>query len=231
MNTFSPEGRLFQVEYAVQAIKLGSTVIGIETSEGVVLAAEKRLTSSLLEPWSIEKIVEVDSHIGCGMSGLTGDGRTLVERARVETQAHRFTYNEPMSVKATTQAVCDVALSFSDRDAEDKPMSRPFGVALLMAGVDDDGPVLYQTDPSGTFLRYKAVAIGAASEGANTHLEEQYNDAMTLEEAIRSALAILKQVMEDKISNINVEVGIVPVETGAFRLMDAEEIQTHIDAL
>ena len=197
----------------------------------MVLAAEKRLSSPLLEPWSVEKIVEIDSHIGCGMSGLTGDGRTLVERARVETQSHRFTFNEPMSVLATTQAVCDVALSFGDRDAEDKPMSRPFGVALLFAGVDENGPVLYQTDPSGTFLQYKAVAIGAASEGANNHLEEQYNPEMTLEEAIRCALSILKQVMEDKISDINVEVGVVPVETGLYRIMDAEEIQGHLEAL
>ncbi|KAJ1486181.1 nucleophile aminohydrolase [Baffinella frigidus] len=89
VNTFSPEGRLFQVEYAIEAIKLGSTAIGIQTSQGVILAVEKRVTSPLLDPTSIEKIMELDAHIGCAMSGLTADARTLVDKARVETQNHR----------------------------------------------------------------------------------------------------------------------------------------------
>lgn len=151
VNTFSPEGRLFQVEYAIEAIKLGSTAVGIQTSEGVVLAVEKRVTSPLLDPSSIEKIMELDSHIGCAMSGLTADARTLVDKARVETQNHRFTYDEAMTVESCTQAICDYALQFGEEGA---PMSRPFGVALLVAGVDEYGPSLYHTDPSGTFVRY-----------------------------------------------------------------------------
>ncbi|CAM9925821.1 unnamed protein product, partial [Choristocarpus tenellus] len=114
VNTFSPEGRLFQVEYAIEAIKLGSTAVGIQTKEGVVLAVEKRLTSVLLEPSSVEKIMEVDSHIGGAMSGLIADARTLIDHARVEAQNHRFTYDEPMRVEALTQAVCDLALSFGE---------------------------------------------------------------------------------------------------------------------
>lgn len=110
VNTFSPEGRLFQVEYAIEAIKLGSTSVGIHTREGVVLAVEKRLTSPLLEPTSVEKLLEIDSHIGCAVSGLTADARTLVEHARVETQHHRFTYDEPMPVESCTQSLCDLAL-------------------------------------------------------------------------------------------------------------------------
>jgi 20S proteasome subunit alpha 5 len=159
VNTFSPEGRLFQVEYAIEAIKLGSTAVGIQTKEGVVLAVEKRLTSPLLEPSSVEKIMEIDGHIGAAMSGLIADARTLVDHARVEAQAsilcflcvslastnltllgwlifsqnHTFNYNEPMRVEALTQAVCDLALSFGEGGGSSK-MSRPFGVALLMAG-------------------------------------------------------------------------------------------------
>ncbi|MBA0627008.1 hypothetical protein Godav_004568, partial [Gossypium davidsonii] len=109
VNTFSPEGRLFQVEYAIEAIK---------TKEGVVLAVEKRITSPLLEPSSVEKIMEVDEHIGCAMSGLIADARTLVEHARVETQNHRFSYGEPMTVESTTQALCDLALRFGEGDEE-----------------------------------------------------------------------------------------------------------------
>ena len=139
VNTFSPEGRLFQVEYAIEAIKLGSTAVGINTSSGVVLAVEKRLNSKLLEGSSVEKILEIDSHIGCAMSGLVADARTLVDHARVEAQNHRFTYDEPMGVEPLTQAVCDLALSFGEGQDGDrkKRMSRPFGVALLVAGWDE----------------------------------------------------------------------------------------------
>jgi 20S proteasome subunit alpha 5 len=103
VNTFSPEGRLFQVEYAIEAIKLGSTAVGIQTKDGVILAVEKRLTSVLLDPASVEKIAEIDSHIGAAMSGLVADARTLVDHARVEAQNHTFTYDEPIGVEALTQ--------------------------------------------------------------------------------------------------------------------------------
>ena len=164
-TTFSPEGRLFQVEYAMEAIKLGSTAVGVKTKEGVVLAVEKRVTSPLLDPSSIEKIMEIDSHIGAAMSGLTADARTLIAHGRSETQQHRFNYNEAMGVEACTQSLCDLALRFGE-GGEDS-MSRPFGVALLLAGNDKKkGPCLYHTDPSGTYTEYNAKAIGSASEGA-----------------------------------------------------------------
>jgi len=103
VNTFSPEGRLFQVEYAIEAIKLGSTAIGLQTKHGSVLAVEKRLSSPLLEPSSVEKISEIDVHVGAAMSGLVADARTLVDHARVEAQNHRFTYDEAIGVEALTQ--------------------------------------------------------------------------------------------------------------------------------
>ncbi|CAD6336212.1 unnamed protein product [Miscanthus lutarioriparius] len=159
VNTFSPEGRLFQVEYAIEAIKLGSTTIGLKTKDGIVLAVEKRVTSPLLEPSSVEKIMEIDEHIGCAVSGLIADARTLVEHARVETQNHRFSYGEPMTVESSTQAICDLALRFGEGDEES--MSRPFGVSLLIAGHDENGPSLYYTDPSGTFWQCNAKAIGS----------------------------------------------------------------------
>merc|ERR1711991_169351 len=158
VNTFSREGRLFQVEYAIQAIKLGSTAVGVRSSEGVVLAVEKRVTSPLMEVSSIEKILEVDSHIGAAMSGLIADARTLVDHARVEAQNHRFTFDEPISVESVTQAVCDLSLKFGEDSGgkkKERLMSRPFGVALLLAGIDENGPHLYHTDPSGTFSEWR----------------------------------------------------------------------------
>ncbi len=177
--------------------QLGSTAIGIQTAEGVVLAVEKRVTSPLLDPSSIEKTLELDTHIGCAMSGLTADARTLIDKARVECQNHRFTYDEPMTVESCTQAICDYALQFGEEGA---PMSRPFGVALLVAGVDEYGPALFHTDPSGTFVRYEAKAIGAGSEGAQTSLQESYTKSMTLAEAEVLALTTLKQVCAHLIS-------------------------------
>lgn len=231
VNTFSPEGRLFQVEYAIEAIKLGSTAVGIQTPTGTVLAVEKRLTSPLLEPSSIEKIMEIDSHMGCAMSGLTADARTLIEHARSETQYHRFNYNEAMSIEATTQAVCDLALRFGESDEDS--MSRPFGVALLIAGWDENGPSLYHTDPSGTFVRYEAKAIGSGSEGAQTALQESYTKTLTLEEAEALALSVLKQVMEEKISSDNVEIACVSEKSGKpqFHIYGKEELEVLIGRL
>ncbi|KAF3856084.1 hypothetical protein F7725_016807 [Dissostichus mawsoni] len=202
VNTFSPEGRLFQVEYAIEAIKLGSTAIGIQTSEGVCLAVEKRITSPLMEPNSIEKIVEIDTHIGCAMSGLIADAKTLIDKARVETQNHWFTYNETMTVESVTQAVSNLALQFGEEDADPGAMSRPFGVALLFGGFDEKGPQLYHMDPSGTF-------------------------SMTLKDAIKSSLTILKQVMEEKLNATNIELAIVePGKT--FHMFSKEELEDVI---
>ncbi|GAQ88679.1 20S proteasome regulatory subunit alpha protein [Klebsormidium nitens] len=226
VNTFSPEGRLFQVEYAIEAIKLGSTAVGVATKEGVILAVEKRITSPLLEPRSIEKVMEIDEHIGCAMSGLTADARTLIDHARAETQSHRFTYNEPMTVESCTQSLCDLALRFGE-DGEDS-MSRPFGVALLIAGWDESGPCLYHTDPSGTFVKYEAKAIGSGSEGAQSSLQEHYNKDLTLKEGETLALSTLKQVMEEKVTATNVDIAIVAPK---FHLLTDEEIQEVIDRL
>ncbi|KAI8319743.1 N-terminal nucleophile aminohydrolase [Martensiomyces pterosporus] len=231
VNTFSPEGRLFQVEYAIEAIKLGSTAIGIRTDQGVVLAVEKRVTSPLLVADSIEKILEIDTHVACAMSGLTADSRTMIEHARVEAQNHTFTYDEPIPVRSVTQAVCDLALRFGEgADGQESTMSRPFGVALLIAGVDERGPQLYHTDPSGTFWRYEAKAIGAGSEGAQTELQEQYHRDISLAEAEVLALKVLKQVMEEKLSNTNVQLAKVTKE-GGFQIYTKDELQDVISRM
>lgn len=230
VNTFSPEGRLFQVEYAIEAIKLGSTAIGIQTNEGVVLAVEKRVTSPLIEPSSIEKIMEVDKHIGCAMSGLIADSRTLIDRARVEAQSHWFTYNENMSVESVTQAVSNLALAFGDDDPDPGAMSRPFGVALLLAGMDRNGPRLFHMDPSGTFIQYDAKAIGSGSEGAQQALQEQFHKSITLKDACKSALTILKQVMEEKLNSTNVEMATVTPDR-MFQMLSKDELEAIIKDL
>eukprot|EP00794_Sanderia_malayensis_P006252 gene6252-6971_t len=227
VNLFSPEGRLFQVEYAIEAIKLGSTAIGIQTCEGVVLAVERRVTSPLIIPSSIEKIYEIDSQIGCAMSGLIADSRTMVDKARVESQNHWFTYNEAMGVESVTQSLSNLALSFGKMDVTKGTMSRPFGVALLVGGIDEKGPQLFHLDPSGTYLQYDAKAIGSASEGAQSSLQESYHKSMSLHEASVTALTILKQVMEEKLNSTNVELCTVTV-ADKFKMFSKEEIENVI---
>jgi 20S proteasome subunit alpha 5 len=164
--------------------------VGVRTAGGVVLAVEKRLTSPLLEASSVEKIFEIDAHVGAAISGLAADARTLVEHGRVEAQGHRFTYDEPLRVESLTQSLCDLAMSFGEGSEESKDrggkaktkMSRPFGVSLLIAGTDARGPQLFHMDPSGTYIAYDAHAIGAGAEGAVTQLVEKYNKSMTLEQ-------------------------------------------------
>lgn len=144
VNTFSPEGRILQVEYAMNAVKQGSTVIGVRTDEGVVLAVEKRLESPLIEPQSVKKMHAIDDHLCAATCGVISDARTLIEKARLEAQNHRFTYNEPLATQSIAQSIGRTIIGFGKGD--DMP-SRPFGVAILIAGFDDEGAHLYCADP------------------------------------------------------------------------------------
>ena len=239
VNTFSPEGRLFQVEYALEAIKLGSTTVGIATKEGVVLGVEKRVQSPLLETSSIEKIMEIDTHVGAAMSGLTADARTMIDHARVVSQNHSFVYDEEIKSESVAQAVCDLALRFGENTEDDEAMmSRPFGVALLIVGIDENGPQLFHADPSGTFVRYDAKAIGSGSEGAQGELQEKYNKDLSLHDASMLTLRVLKQVMEEKLNEHNVQLATVTPRTakdgrmsGKFEIMDEARLKQLVEAM
>ncbi|CAD7969353.1 unnamed protein product [Amoebophrya sp. A25] len=234
VGTWSPEGRLFQLEYAIAAIKLGTTAIGLVTKEGVLFVVEKKLANSLIVPKTIEKVFEIDHHLGCATAGLLADARMLVDHARNEAQNHWFTYNEPLSVESTVNAIADLALDFADvtDGKRKKTMSRPFGVAMLVGGVNDNKkPALWVTDPSGTCTQYTAAAIGSAQEGATSLLAEQFKSDMTLAEAEVCALGILRQMMEEKMTTVNVEVASIPVSTGQYHLYSATEIGNIINRL
>ncbi|VDP50801.1 unnamed protein product [Schistosoma mattheei] len=165
VNTFSPEGRLFQVEYAIEATKVALCIIINIPNSWVQRVSESRQTFQ----WRRRK------NKACAVSGLVADARTLIERARTEAAHHWFVYNEKMTIEDVTKAVSNLALAFGDDDMESGAMSRPFGVALLFAGVDERGPQLYHMDPSGTYIRYEAKAIGSGSEGAQQALQEIYH--------------------------------------------------------
>ena len=232
VNTFSPDGRLLQVEYAIEAVKLGSSAIAISCPEGIIFAVEKRLSSPLLIPSSVEKVYAIDEHIGVVMAGLAADGRTMVDHMRVAAQNHRFSFGEPIGVRAVTESVCDLALSFGEgRRKREGQMSRPFGTALLVSGIDDGKPLLFHTDPSGTYTQCRARAIGGGSEGAEALLRESYHDGLTLEEAENLALSTLRQVIQEKLSENNIEVACSRVSTGKFEVYTAEQRQAIVERL
>ncbi len=180
-----------------------------------------------------EKLVEIDRHCICAMSGIVGDARILIDHARVEAQNHSFNFNEPMGIEAITQAVSDVAINFGEgyEGSKRKPMSRPYGVALLIGGVDEHGPQLYQTDPSGNYCEWQADAIGSGQETALTTLKEQYHAGMTLAEAEKLILTVLKSNMEEKISNENVEIMFVRTSTRKWERRTAQELDALISTL
>lgn len=179
-----------------------------------------------------EKLVEIDKHCACAMSGIVGDARILVDRARVEAQNHTFNYKEPLTIGLITQAVSELAMNFGEgyEGSKRKPMGRPYGVALLIAGVDkENGPCLYQTDPSGTYFEWQARAIGSGGDTAMTTLKEDYHADMTLAEAEKVVVKILKQVMEETMSTENCEVCVIPADTCKLVYRDAAYIQSLLD--
>lgn len=161
------------------------------------------------------------------MSGLVADARTLVDHARVETQNHWFAFDEVMPVESCVSSVCDLALNFGEAE-----MARPFGVSLLIGGYDHlTGSTLWHTDPAGVHTKYLAKAIGAGAEGAQNALNERYHKSLTLVEAEKIALQILKEVMEDTISDVNVELAVIPASTGRFVLRTPDEIANILPTL
>lgn len=223
ITVFSPDGRLFQVEYAREAVKRGATAIGVKCKDGVILLADKRVGSKLLEADTIEKIYKIDEHICAATSGLVADARVLIDRARVEAQINRLTYDEAISVKELAKRICDFKQQYTQYGGV-----RPFGVSLLIAGVDEV-PKLYETDPSGALLEYKATAIGMGRNVVVEYFEKEYNTDMGFEEALILGLVAMGKAIESELSVENIEVGYVRLEDKKFKDMDAEELKLYID--
>ncbi len=222
ITVFSPEGRLYQVEYAREAVKRGTTSIGIKYNGGVVLIVDKRVTSRLIEPRSIEKIFQIDDHIGAVTSGLVADGRVLIDRARIEAQVHRLLYDEEIDIELLAKRICDYKQVYTQHGGV-----RPFGISLLIAGISNNEPRLFETDPSGALLEYKATAIGIGRDTCMEIFEKEYRENMTRDEAILLGLKALDKVTDGKISETNVEIAII--EPSGFKKLSQEEIKKYIE--
>src|SRR3989338_9057637 len=190
ITVFSPQGRLYQVEYAREAVKKGTISLGLVYEDGVVLAADKNVTEELMLAESIEKVYQIDEHMGAATSGLVADGRRIIDRERIMAQSHRITYDEPMGVDMLTRDICDFQQLHTQAAG-----TRPFGTALLIGGVDGK-PHLYETDPSGSYWEYKASAIGENSDKVKAYFAKHYKENIDLTEAVDIALKSLEKIAE-----------------------------------
>src|SRR3989338_8193685 len=197
ITMFSPDGRLLQVEYAKKTVRQGSTAIGMACSDGVLLVTDKRIVDSLIVPESVEKIFQIDSHIAATASGILSDALVLVERAQVRAQQHRVTYDSDIDTLTIVKDICDLKQICTQSGG-----LRPFGVSILVAGIDDSTPRLFETDPIGIYFQYKATAIGEGEIEVEEILHNEYKPELKIEEGLKLSLRALKKVLGE---NFNVE--------------------------
>lgn len=205
-DIYKPNGQLRQMEYAMAATKSGCSVIGICTKNCVILTAQKRILIWMVST-NVENIVKVDTHIGCGMSGLMADGRRLIDQARAQCQKHWFNYDESMSVESCVGFTSTLIMKPSDPNKNYfDTICRPYGVSLLFAGFDGDKPQLWHMDPTRTYCQHSVKAMGSGSEVAQQYLEQKYRPEMDLKDAIELSLVTIQQVMQEKVRTNNIEV-------------------------
>jgi len=226
ITVFSPDGRLFQVEYASETVKRGATVLGIACPDGVVLAAEERATSKLQDPSFMWKIFQIDEHVGAAVAGLSCDAHILVDQARVYAQSNRLLYDEPIDVEILTRRIGEIKQLYTQHAGV-----RPFGISMLFGGLDRKGSRLFWTDPSGAFLAYKAWAIGAGGDAANEILEADYKETMTLDDAVLLALKCMSKVLEDKLDAQKIRIATVSAATKKFSKLSQEDVDKYIKRL
>jgi proteasome alpha subunit len=226
ITIFSPDGRLYQVEYAREAVKRGSPSIGIRTSDGIVLAADTSTRQPLQERSSVEKIHKADDHIGIASAGHVADARQLIDFARQMAQINRLRYQEPIGAEALAKFVTDHIQQYTQIGG-----ARPFGSSLIIGGIEDGSPRLFETDPSGTPYEWKAVSIGSDRPKIKTFLEENYSSDLSLENGIELALKALAEVNEEGLEAEGVGMATIPTETALFAPVDVKEVARYIKKL
>jgi 20S proteasome, alpha and beta subunits len=219
ITVFSPDGRLFQVEYAMELVNRGATVIGIECKDGVVLGSEENLEplEDARDSW---KIFRVDHHIGAAIVGLSSDARVLVDQARMDAQSNKLTYDEPIDIEVATEKICNIQQTYTQHGG-----GRPFGVSILFGGVDKTGPHIFDTHPSGTYRGHKATAIGAGKETVLAILKTEYREDLTLDEAKKLAVKALVKALQARQLPTRIKIAVIPTESKKFEMLSDQVVE------
>ena len=218
ITVFSPDGRLFQVEYAREAVKKGSTALGIKFEDGVALISDKKFKSKLVEQNSMEKIQLIDDNVATVTSGLVADARVLVDFARVAAQQEKITYGSLVNLENLVKRVADQMQQYTQYGGV-----RPYGVSMIFAGIDSIAPKLFDCDPAGTINEYRAVVIGAAKDQVTAFLEKEYKEGMSENDAVLLGIRALKSVSEEGTEIRSPEVAAI-VKGKKFHVYSKEEV-------
>jgi proteasome alpha subunit len=214
---FSPEGHLLQVEYAEKTVRLGSSSIGMVCSDGVFILADKRVDDKLIVPKSANKIYEVDSHIISSVAGIVSDARVLIEKSQILAQQHRVTYDSPIEPELIVKEISNIKQQFSQYGG-----ARPFGVSMMVAGMNNGKPELYTSDVTGNYLGYNANAIGENDDKVKEKLREKYTKDLTVKKGVKLALEIFKEIQGDKFNIKIFELAFI--SEGSIQKLEGEDI-------
>jgi proteasome alpha subunit len=225
ITVFSPDGRLFQVEYAMELVNRGATIIGIQCAEGVVLGAEENI-ENLEEAEYSWKIFKVDEHIGAAIVGLSSDARILIDQARIYAQSNKLTYDEPIDTEVVTKRICDIQQMYTQHAGV-----RPFGVSIIFSGVDKTGTRVFGTHPSGTYRGYKATALGAGREIVLAILKDEYRKEMSLEENTKLTVKCLVKALEARQLPPRIKIVVIPLATKKMEMLTDETVEGYIKEL
>ena len=225
ITVFSPDGRLFQVEYAMELVNRGATILGIECAEGLVLGSEENV-EVLEEAGYSWKIFRVDDHIGAAIVGLSSDARILIDQARIYAQSNKLTYDEPIDIEVVTKRICDIQQMYTQHAGV-----RPFGISIIFGGVDKTGSRVFGTHPSGTYRGYKATALGAGRETVLAILKDEYKEDMSLEDTTKLAVKCLIRALDARQLPPRIKIAVIPMTTKKLDMLTDEKIEGYTKEL
>ena len=219
---FSPDGHLLQVEYAEKTVRLGSSSIAIVCKDGVILVADRRVNDKLILPESASKISEIDDHIVASAAGILSDARILIDKARLIAQQNRVTYDSPVDVEEVIREIANTKQMFTQYGG-----ARPYGVAIMVAGISNNGAKLFSSDITGNYFSYKAMAIGENDEKIKEILRLKYNENLNIEGGIKLALNIFKEILEKNFELNRFDVAYIKKDTKKIVRVDEASLKKY----
>ncbi|MBD3247250.1 archaeal proteasome endopeptidase complex subunit alpha [Candidatus Pacearchaeota archaeon] len=216
---FSPEGHLLQVEYAEKTVRLGSASIGMVCKDGVFILADKRIDDKLIVKKTSTKVYEIDNHIIASVAGIMSDARVLIEKAQVLAQQHRVTYDSPIEPELIVKEISNIKQQFSQYGG-----ARPFGVSMMVAGINGESPELYTSDVTGNYLGYNANAIGEDDEKIKEKLRDKYSKDLTIKKGVKVALDVFKEVQGKEFNMEKFELSYLNKKDKELKKLEGEKI-------